>query len=161
MTGDIDIDGDSGAITVTGGLVDVGRVLVDGQAKGGIALGAAVCPSALIRVLGGLDGTGYIDIDPDPTVCNAVGPLEHGDIEIGNGGNIIFDPSAYILITDGEDPPGGDWTGDISVVGCFSEDPGDEIEICVCGTMEGTLTVSQPCAGQYDVPAAACNSHCD
>lgn len=151
--GTIDVAGDvSGQLIVEKGLTDHGRIVIDGLLSGEVSIGEGAAALTLIHALEGIGSGGSLVVNDAEGDFDADGRIHFGP-SASNPGNmpaVTFDGSVMIKKEDGGSD-GGDLNGEIKVVGCH--DTSDDLDICICGTNNGTITIVQTnCTNQvsYD-----------
>jgi hypothetical protein len=156
VVGDIVVKGDfeeGGAMYIQETLKSVGataagRILINGVLDGELMIGQETQGATLIRALGGIGSAGSITINDSRGNFNANGMIHIGSTsEETPLDDVTFDGA--IMIKDTTGGAGGDLNGTIKVVGCHATD--DDLDICICGDENGTVTIVQTDCTPYQV----------
>ncbi|RJP33463.1 MAG: hypothetical protein C4547_12235 [Phycisphaerales bacterium] len=152
VTGDV-VDG---AVLDLNKLGADGRILIDGECDGDILIAKGTDATSLIRITVGLTDDGLIVINNSEGNHNAAGGIYVGVTTICWECELpIVKYDGVIDILNGPSG-GGDLDGYVTVVGCHLTD--DPLELCVCGSVNGTTSITQTdCDPQ--VPGFTCSDN--
>jgi hypothetical protein len=160
VEGDIDVAGSilaGGDIHIGGKLASSGRIRIDEVCDGNITIDGETSVFSLVLITDGLDDDGTITVNADGGDYDHDGTIHLGEYPVPFGSPldpVTFDGSIVIQKEDGG-TGGGDVNGYIRVVGCHDDE--DYLDICVCGDVNGSISITQTdCENQ--VPGYQCSN---
>lgn len=137
-------------------LSGTGRILIDDLCDGSINVLRGTAANSLVRMTGGLDDHGTIEINSSRGAYDAGGNIHVGPDDGTSSDPVVFDGCIRIYDDNGAPVPDhGDLDGYITINGCHAT--ADDLNICIDGFVNGSININQPdCQNQVTRSCGTC-----